>query len=53
MYQLEPDIVLFMTDKYKKIVHDIHKPQNIELSKKIPVMCVNHRTDITKIGGFN
>ena len=53
MYEIEPDIVLFMTDKYKQIIHDIQKPQNKELQKKILVMCVNNRTDIAKIGGFN
>ena len=53
MYDLEPDVVLFMTDKYKKIVTNLKKPQNIELAKKIPVMCVNPRTDIVKIGGFS
>ncbi|MDR2010309.1 MAG: universal stress protein [Bacteroidales bacterium] len=53
MYDLEPDVVLFMTDKYKKIVTNLKKAQNIELAKKIPVMCVNPRTDIIKVGGFS
>lgn len=53
MYKLEPDVVLFMTDRYKKIVTNLKKPQNIEVAKKIPVMCVNSRTDIMKAGGFS
>ena len=53
MYQFKPYMVLFLTDQYKKIITDIKKPQNIELAKKIPVMCVNYRTDIQKVGGFN
>lgn len=53
MYIENPELVLFMTDQYKKIVHDIKLPQNIEFSKKIPVMCVNYRTDISKLAGFN
>ncbi|MDR2835624.1 MAG: universal stress protein [Bacteroidales bacterium] len=53
MYEIDPYLVLFMTSQYKKIVFDLKIPQNIEFAKKIPVMCVNYRTDIKKIGGFN
>ncbi|MCK9255396.1 MAG: universal stress protein [Bacteroidales bacterium] len=53
MSEIEPDIVLFMTDKYKKSITNIKRPRNIELSKKIPIMCVNPRTDIQKLGGFS
>jgi len=50
--EIEADIVLFMTDKYKRIITNVQRPRNIELSKKIPIMCVNIRTDIQKLGGF-
>ena len=53
MYHEQPELVLFMTEHYKKIVHEINLPQNKEFLKKIPVMCVNYRTDILKLGGFN
>ncbi|HNQ69431.1 MAG TPA: universal stress protein [Bacteroidales bacterium] len=52
MNNIEPDVVLFMTDKYKKSITELKRPRNIELSKKIPIMCVNPRTDIVKLGGF-
>lgn len=53
MYHEQPELVLFMTEHYKQIVHEINLPQNKEFLKKIPVMCVNYRTDILKLGGFN
>lgn len=52
MQEIEPDVVLFMTEKYKKSIMALKRARNIELSKKIPIMCVNHRTDIVKFGGF-
>lgn len=52
MAEIKPDIVLFMTDKYKEHITKLRKPRNIELYKKIPIMCVNPRTDIFKLGGF-
>lgn len=52
MNEIEPDVVLFMTDKYKKSITALRTPRNIELYKKIPIMCVNPRTDIVKLGGF-
>ena len=52
MSEIEPDIVLFMTDKYKKTITQLKTAKNIELYKKIPIMCVNPRTDIIKLGGF-
>lgn len=53
MKEVEPDVVLFMSEKYKQSLLDIHRARNIELAKKIPIMCVNHRTDIMRLGGFN
>jgi hypothetical protein len=52
MNEIEPDVVLFMTHKYKNSITNIKHPRNVELSKKIPIMCVNPRTDIVKLGGF-
>lgn len=52
MNEIEPDVVLFMTDKYKKSITELRRARNIELYKKIPIMCVNPRTDIVKLGGF-
>ena len=52
MREMEPDVVLFMTDKYKKSITALKAARNIELYKKIPIMCVNPRTDIVKLGGF-
>ncbi len=48
----ESDIVLFMTDKYKRHITSLKNARNIELYKKIPIMSVNPRTDIVKLGGF-
>jgi len=53
MNEIEPDVVLFMTDKYKKSISALKAARNIELYKKIPIMCVNPRTDIIKLGGFS
>lgn len=53
MRDIEPDIVLFMTSNYKEHIINIKRARNIELYKKIPIMCVNPRTDIIKIGNFN
>ncbi|MDD2634528.1 MAG: universal stress protein [Bacteroidales bacterium] len=52
MSNIEPDVVLFMTDKYKKTILEINTARNVLLSKEIPIMCVNPRTDIVKLGGF-
>jgi len=51
--EVECDLILVMTDKYRAYVKDLKKAENIELFKKIPIMCVNKRTDIFKVGGFN
>ncbi len=53
MRNIEPDIVLLMTDKYKEHITKLKRARNIELYKSIPIMCVNPRTDIVKIGNFN
>ncbi len=53
MRTISPNLVLFMSENYKKAFTNIKHPRNIQLSKKIPVMCVNPRTDIVKLGGFN
>lgn len=53
MGKISPDLVLYMSENYKKAFTSLKHPRNIELSKKIPVMCVNPRTDIVKLGGFN
>jgi hypothetical protein len=51
--EVESDLILIMTDQYRSYIKDIRKVENIELYKKIPIMCVNKRTDIFKLGGFN
>jgi len=51
--EAECDLVIFMTDQYKSYIKDIKNPENEELAAKIPVMCVNKRIDIIKLGGFN
>ncbi len=53
MAEIKPDIVLFMTDSYKENITKLKHARNIELYKKIPIMCVNPRTDIVKLAGFN
>ncbi|MDD2387608.1 MAG: universal stress protein [Bacteroidales bacterium] len=50
--EVESDLILVMTNKYKSYVKDLKKLENLELYKKIPIMCVNKRTDIIKLGGF-
>lgn len=50
---VEGDLILIMTNKYKEFARDISRVENIELFKKIPIMCVNPRTDIMKLGGFS
>ncbi len=49
---VESDIILVMTDKYKSYIKSLKKAENIELYKKIPIMCVNKRTDIIKLGSL-
>ena len=51
--EAECDLVIFMTDQYKSYIKDIKNPENEVLAAKIPVMCVNKRIDIIKLGGFN
>ncbi|MDD3860039.1 MAG: universal stress protein [Bacteroidales bacterium] len=51
--EIECDLILLMTDKYKRYVKKLKRADNVELSKKIPIMCLNKRTDIYKVGGFN
>lgn len=53
MGETQPNIVLLMTDKYKEHITRLKRPRNIELYKKIPIMCVNPRTDILKASSFN
>ncbi len=49
---VESDLILVMTDKYRKYIKDLKKAENLELYKKIPIMCVNKRTDIIKLGNL-
>ena len=49
---IESDIILIMTNKYKRYVKDLKSAENKELYKKIPIMCVNKRTDIVKLGSL-
>ncbi len=51
--EVEADLVLMMTKKYKNYITNLKKAENKEMYKKIPVMCINIRTDIEKLGGFN
>ncbi|HNQ68442.1 MAG TPA: universal stress protein [Bacteroidales bacterium] len=51
--EIECDLILLMTDKYKRYVRSLKRTENKELFKKIPIMCLNKRTDIYKVGGFN
>lgn len=51
--EIEGDLILVMTAKYREYVRALKKIENKELYKKIPIMCVNKRTDIIKLGGFN
>ncbi len=51
--EAECDLVIFMTDQYKSYIKDIKNPENEALAAQIPVMCVNKRIDIIKLGGFN
>ncbi|HOY38052.1 MAG: universal stress protein [Bacteroidales bacterium] len=51
--EVEADLVLMMTNKYREYIKNLKKHENKDLYKKIPVMCINIRTDIQKLGGFN
>jgi hypothetical protein len=51
--EVESDLIMLMSDKYRSYVKQIKKAENLELYKKIPIMCVNKRLDIFKMGGFN
>ncbi len=50
--KVESDIILIMTDRYRSYVKDLKSASNKELYKKIPIMCVNKRTDIIKLGNL-
>lgn len=52
-HSIEADIILVMAQNYRSYIKELKKGENIELYKKIPIMCVNKRTDIHRIGGFN
>ncbi len=49
---VESDLILVMTDRYQQYVKNIKKSENKEFYKKIPIMCVNKRTDIVKLGSL-
>jgi len=49
---VESDLILVMTDKYRKYIKELKKAENLQLYKKIPIMCVNKRTDIIKLGSL-
>lgn len=51
--EVQGDLILVMTDQYKQFARDLKTAENLELFKKIPIMCVNRRTDIVKLGGFS
>ncbi|MDR2835135.1 MAG: universal stress protein [Bacteroidales bacterium] len=51
--EIDADIILIMTHSYRSYIKDIKKVENLEQFKQIPIMCVNKRTDIKKVGGFN
>lgn len=51
--EIGADTILVMAHKYRDYIKALKKVENIELYKKIPIMCVNKRTDINKVGGFN
>lgn len=50
---IDADIVLVMADRYRKFARDIRNSSNLEYFKKLPIMCVNPRTDIFKLGSFS
>ncbi len=52
-HEVEGDLILVMADQYKQFAKDLNKAENLEYFKKIPIMCVNKRTDIVKHGGFS
>lgn len=54
--KIDADIILIMTTKdisFKDYVLGANEQQIIANTAKIPVMCVNPREDIRKLGGFN
>ncbi len=51
--EVESDIILLMANNYRSYIKGLKKVENLELYKKIPIMCINKRTDIFKVGGFN
>ncbi len=50
---IESNIIMVMSSRYSEYAKNIKKAQNFESYKKIPIMCVNPRTDVYKTGGFN
>jgi hypothetical protein len=50
--EINADIILIMTHRYKYYTKQLRKAENIENSKHIPIMCVNKRTDINKLSNF-
>jgi nucleotide-binding universal stress UspA family protein len=54
--EIDADIILIMTTKdinFTDYVFGATEQQIIANSAKIPVLCVNPRTDLKKLGGFN
>ena len=50
--EINADIILLMTHRYRFYIKELRKSENLERYKQIPIMCVNKRTDILKLGGF-
>lgn len=51
--EIDADMVLCMTNKYKDYILSAKDPENIKTRKKTPIMCINKRSDIAKLGSFN
>ncbi|NLA24182.1 MAG: universal stress protein, partial [Bacteroidales bacterium] len=51
--EVEADLVLMMTKNYREYIRNLKKPENKEFYKNIPVMVINVRTDIQKLGAFS
>ncbi|MDL2262356.1 universal stress protein [Bacteroidales bacterium OttesenSCG-928-I21] len=50
--EIQANIILIMTHNYRDYIKDLKKSKSIELYKKIPIMCVNKRSDLFKAGRF-
>lgn len=48
----DADMLSVMSTSYKEYITKLKQPENLELYKETPILCVNPRVDLEKLGGL-